>query len=190
MSSSHTQTGKHFVNTITGQEYLILQDATTTEGVFLEMESVFAPHSVPPPVHYHPVQREDFTVLQGELTVVLRGKKMVLRQGDSLHIPAGAIHGMWNASPHITRVHWLVQPALNTAALLETFTALANQGRTDGLGKPSLLQAATTLQYFTKVFRLVQPPRWMQQLLFPVLALIGRMIGLRPVHREPAEQRH
>ncbi len=46
----------------------------------------------------HRQRRETWRVISGTLTVVLDDRKVVLRQGESLFIPLGAIHAMANTS--------------------------------------------------------------------------------------------
>lgn len=101
-------------NSKTGQQIKFIQTAKDTDGKLLEMESTFAPHSKEPPPHYHPIQKEDFKVIKGKITVKINGKQKILKQGECIDIPANTVHSMWNASEETTIVNWKVQPALNT----------------------------------------------------------------------------
>jgi quercetin dioxygenase-like cupin family protein len=64
---------KTICNPVTGQNITFLQTATDTGGALLEMESVYNSTSKEPAPHYHPAQEEDFTVLEGSLSVKLNG---------------------------------------------------------------------------------------------------------------------
>lgn len=65
--------------------------------------------------HYHPRQDEWFEVLEGELTVELgAAPPRVLSTGDTLHVPRGTVHRMWNAGSRVTRATWRVAPRLGT----------------------------------------------------------------------------
>src|SRR5687768_3928206 len=97
-------------NTKTGQGIRFIKTGKETNGELLEMEASFAPHSVEPAAHYHPQQAEDFTVIQGSLMVRLNGKVSIIKAGDTLHIPAKAVHAMWNHSGQRTVVNWKVKP--------------------------------------------------------------------------------
>lgn len=69
----------------------------------------------PPPRHFHPRQDELFDVLEGELTVELgQEPPRVLRAGDTLDVPRGTVHRMWNPSSGRTRARWRVTPRLRT----------------------------------------------------------------------------
>ncbi|MCW2968081.1 MAG: hypothetical protein JWM71_1853 [Solirubrobacteraceae bacterium] len=78
----------------------------------------------PPPPHLHPGQDEHFEVLEGELTVVVgTAEPRILRAGDTLDVPRGTAHRMWNAGPAAARAGWEVAPALRTEQMFRTLAA-------------------------------------------------------------------
>ena len=175
---------KKVTNSKTGQSYTFLQTAADTQGRLLEMESSFEPHSLQPPLHYHPHQFEDFSVLEGELTVNVNGSLRILKKGDQLHIPANTRHAMWNAGNVKTMVNWKVQPALNSEQLFETFAGLANDNKTNPEGMPSFLQVLLTANKFSNTFRMAKPPYFAQKLLFTLLTPICRLLGYRAIYKK------
>ena len=70
------------------------------------MEGRYAPGGRPPPAHYHPAQEEHFEVLEGALRVRLDGEERDLRQGETVDIPRGMKHQMWNPNDEPARVLW------------------------------------------------------------------------------------
>jgi mannose-6-phosphate isomerase-like protein (cupin superfamily) len=99
----------------TGQTITFLQTAAQTDGALLQMEStLLAGKGGTPPSHKHPAQDEHFEVLDGELQVKLGRRKLVLRKGDVLDVPAGTPHAMHGGAT----VRWEVRPALETEAFL------------------------------------------------------------------------
>lgn len=166
-------------NPVTGQSIKFLKTANDTRGQLLEMETVYNPNSTEPTAHYHPKQKEDFKVLEGELTIKLDDRILILKQGDTLHIPAKMIHSMWNAGSKPARVNWQVRPAMDTEFLLETTFGLAADGRVNSKGIPSILQAAPILLKYRKVFRLAKPPYPVQQIVFNVIRLFSLLSGKR-----------
>lgn len=171
-------------NPKTGQDIKFLQTATETQGKLLEMESSFHPHSKEPPAHYHPYQVEDFTIVQGELTVRIAGEVKVLKEGNTLHIPKRTVHAMWNNSGHMTIVNWKVQPAMNTEHLLETNIGLVNEGKTNGEGRPHILQIALMLNKYASVFRLAKPPYLIQKIIFTILSPFAYLFGYRATYEK------
>lgn len=169
-------------NPVTGQDIKFIKTSKETSGELLEMESTYNSFSKEPPPHYHPCQQEDFTVLEGELTVKLKGQIMVLKRGDKLQIARNEVHSMWNTSPGKTAVNWKVQPALNTENLLETGAGLAIDGKLNKSGMPGILQVALTAQKFETEFRLSKPAFFIQKIVFAILSPLAYLAGYRPVY--------
>lgn len=176
--------GKVLKNPVTGQDIIFLQTAKDTGGQVLEMESVYLKRSLEPIAHYHPLQDEDFTVLEGELTVLIDQAKRIYRVGESFHIPKGTIHSMWNATDSRTLMNWQVRPALDTEYLLETMAGLAFDGKTSPAGKPSLLQIAWIGNRYRQVFRLAKPAYFVQRIVFSLLSPFARLAGYRSAYRK------
>jgi uncharacterized cupin superfamily protein len=64
----------------------------------LEVVGTWGPGGSPPPLHLHPAQDEEFEVLTGGLIAVIDGGTRNLASGDTLRIPRGSPHRMWNPS--------------------------------------------------------------------------------------------
>lgn len=175
-------TGKRISNPVNGQAIQFLTTAKDSKGVVLEMVSTWQPASKPPSRHFHPIQDERFRVLEGELTVELNGKKQTLREGDSVHIPANTVHGMWNESAKPTVVHWSVFPALQTEYFLETSMGLAADGKVGKKGMPDILQVALLARKYRQEFRLPQPAFLLQQCLFLLLTPFALLSGKKAVY--------
>ncbi len=175
---------KTISNPKTRHDIRFLQTAKDTGGKLLEMEATYHDHSKEPAAHYHPCQAEDFTVLSGELTVRIDGQLKVLKQGDTLHIPANKVHSMWNNSDEKTTVNWKVMPAMNTEYLLETANGLASDGKTNDNGMPNILQVALMANKYTDVFRLAKPPFVVQKILFIALTPLAYLAGYKPTYKQ------
>src|ERR1700746_63672 len=129
--------------------------------------------------HYHPTLVEQFTVLEGELTVQREGKTGILHQGETAVIQPGTWHDWWNATDHDARVRVEVTPGERFLYMIETFFGLARLGYTDANGMPSLLQLALTSTEFSDVIVFRSPPRLIQRAIFGALAPIARLRGYR-----------
>jgi hypothetical protein len=72
--------------------------------------------------------------------------------------------------------------------LIESLWGMAAAGHTDARGAPRpLLRLAVFAKEFEREIQLVSPPRWLQRLLFSVLAPIGRARGYRAIDPRYAE---
>jgi quercetin dioxygenase-like cupin family protein len=173
---------KIILNPKTRNEIKFLQTSKDTDGKLLEMESTYFSHSKEPPAHYHPFQTEDFTILFGELSIRIYGEVKILRQGETIKIQPNVTHSMWNNSDNKTVVNWKVRPAMNTEYMLESLLGLANDGKTNEDGVPVLLQAVSTLNKFTDVFRLKSPPFLIQKIIYTILDPIAYIFGYRSTY--------
>jgi quercetin dioxygenase-like cupin family protein len=176
--------GKSIDNKKTGQQISFIQTSDDTGGELLEMESLFQAHSTEPVPHYHPLQEEYFTVLEGEITVRTNGQLYVLKQNDKLHIKKGQIHSMWNHSSQKARVNWKVVPASDTEYFLENGIGIANKKKTNEQGMPGLLQIALLAKRFSHVYRVAKPSYAIQKIIFSILSPFSFLAGYRSCYKE------
>jgi mannose-6-phosphate isomerase len=71
--------------------YTILHDTSEAKVKIIEVE----PRSRLS-YQYHTKRQEQWTVIYGELTIVLDDEKVFRKAGESIHIPLGAKHRAWN----------------------------------------------------------------------------------------------
>jgi hypothetical protein len=144
-----------------------------THGEVLEMIATYAPGSPPPPRHYHPLQREQFTVESGALTFFLDGRERIVRAGESVILEPGTVHSVRNGADEPARARWETRPALRSAAMFE---ALCNMNRRGF----NLLTAAAIAREFSSELVLASPPRAVQSCVFGLLAPLARVLGKGP----------
>jgi quercetin dioxygenase-like cupin family protein len=113
----------------------------------LEVEVLYAQNGSPPPEHFHPHQAEHFEVLEGSVTTRVEGTERVLESGDTLDIPAQAVHQMWNPASEPARVLWRTTPAGRTLQWFEALDSFQRDGDTAAFG--------AALARYRDVFRLV-----------------------------------
>jgi uncharacterized cupin superfamily protein len=63
-----------------------------------------------PPPHRHDFE-ESFILLEGEIEATFRGVKSIVREGETVHIPANAPHQFQNTSNRPTRLLCICSPA-------------------------------------------------------------------------------
>jgi quercetin dioxygenase-like cupin family protein len=162
-------------NRINGQTVRFLQTAKDTRGARLEMESIYAVHSAPPPPHYHPNQDEYFIVMDGKLTVSMNHTIRIFEKGEKFIVPRNTVHAMWNEGTEPVVVNWQVCPAMNTEDLMVAGMMLANEGMLNEKGRPPLVISAQLFRQFRQEYRLASPPYWLQCLLLIPIAFIVRL---------------
>lgn len=145
----------------------------------LEVEGSYGPNGKPPPAHYHPAQDEHFEVLEGTLRTKVDGEERVLEEGDTLEIPRGAAHQMWNDADDPARVRWETRPALRTEDWFRAIDALYEDGTVEENGRASPLAFGVLLKEYDDVFRLSIGPDPVAKPLVSLLAGLGRLRGYR-----------
>jgi quercetin dioxygenase-like cupin family protein len=142
----------------------------------LEVEALYGPGGSAPPKHLHPSQAEHFEVLAGKLDTRVDGYERQLGAGDTLDIPAGSVHQMWNGGSEPARVAWRTSPAGRTLEWFEALDALQREGRVLKNGIPSPLAMSVLLTEYRDVFRLAGPDPVLR-IVFAALAPLGRWRG-------------
>jgi len=132
--------------------------------------------------HVHPSIDERFTVVSGKIGYRLDGKEGVATGGDVLEIMRGQVHDWWNAGDDEARVIVEVMPADRFELMISTLFGLANDGKTNKKGVPNPLQMAVIAQEFADIVQFMNPPPFMQNVLFGILAPIGRWRGYQAIY--------
>jgi mannose-6-phosphate isomerase-like protein (cupin superfamily) len=152
----------------------------SSSAELLEVEGRWGPRGKPPPAHYHPSQDEHFEVLEGTLSARVDGQKHELGPGDTLDIPRGTVHQMWNAGEEEARALWQTRPALRTEQWFRGIDRLFEEGRVGRNGMPGPLAYGAYLSEFRDVFRLAAGPEILTRPLIAALGVVGRARGYRP----------
>ncbi|GJD49628.1 hypothetical protein OPKNFCMD_2361 [Methylobacterium crusticola] len=105
---------------ILGQTYVPKQLSESS----LSWHATFPPGTFVPP-HIHPNQDEFIYMLEGRLTLVLDGQESAAGPGDTVRLPRGRPHGLFNRSDADVKCVFWVAPARR---LYDLFWALHNLG--------------------------------------------------------------
>ena len=110
---------------LVGDTYTITVTGEETNGRFCLIDMHIPPGGGPPP-HRHDFE-ETFILLEGEMDATFRGKKSIVRAGDTLHIPANAPHQFHNASAGPARMLCICSPAGQEKFFLEVGVPVATR---------------------------------------------------------------
>ena len=94
---------------LVGDTYTVTVSGEATNGCFCVIDMHIPPGGGPPP-HRHDFE-ETFILLEGEMQATFRGKKSLVRAGETLHIPANAPHQFHNISALPVRMICICAPA-------------------------------------------------------------------------------
>jgi quercetin dioxygenase-like cupin family protein len=93
-----------------GDLYTFLAVGEDTSRSYALWEAVVPPGGGPPP-HVQSREDEGFYVLEGEITFVADGQRVIARKGTFLNVPRGVVHTFKNESQSDARMLILVAPA-------------------------------------------------------------------------------
>ena len=125
----HAGEGKKIA--VMGDMYTFLAEGEDTSRSYALWEALVPPGGGPPP-HVQSREDEGFYILEGEMTFVADGKKVVAQKGAFLNIPRGVLHTFKNESQADARMLILVAPAGMEKMFEEMGTIV-----TDPTAKPS-----------------------------------------------------
>ncbi len=143
---------------LVGDTYTVLLAGEDTDGRYCLIDMHIPPDGGPPS-HRHDFE-ETFIIKSGEIEATFRGKKSIIKAGETLHIPANAPHSFTNASAEPTRLLCLCSPAGQ-----EDFFAQVGVCVTDRTTPPPKLDEAAQAESMKKAKSLA--PKYRTELLDP-----------------------
>jgi quercetin dioxygenase-like cupin family protein len=159
------------------------QRSTDDDGEVLHVDAWIDPGGGVTP-HVHPAMEERFEVLEGTPSFLAGREWRTAAPGDEVVVPAGVRHAYRNDGDGVAHVRCLARPPSSLQAFLEDVAALSRRGMISRRGLPkrpsALLHAAVLAERHREMVELgfpPMPPRFVQRLLFPPLARLGRRRG-------------
>ena len=110
---------------LVGDTYTITVTGEQTDGRFCVIDMHIPPGGGPPP-HRHDFE-ETFILLEGEMEATFRGKKSVVRAGETLNIPANAPPQFHNTSTEPVRMLCICSPAGQEKFFMEVGVPVATR---------------------------------------------------------------
>lgn len=165
---------------LTPHESVAIRDETPAA---LVVEGRWDPDAAPPPGHFHPGHDERFEVLEGRLWFRVDGSERTLGPGETIDIPRGTVHQVWNEGSETARAVWRSEPAGRTAQWFKDLHDLRASGRVGRNGMPGPLAFGVYLTAYDDVLRLAGPQLPVRAALVGLGAL-GRLKGYRPARSQ------
>jgi quercetin dioxygenase-like cupin family protein len=107
----------------TGDRLIVHTAPEESAGALLRFEYVTGLAMPGPPDHAHADQEERVEVLAGTLHCRVHGRERVLQAGETIVIPPGVPHAVWNGETGESRSMGEFRPAGETLAMLEAYFA-------------------------------------------------------------------
>jgi quercetin dioxygenase-like cupin family protein len=183
-----SKAGDVIENPVTGERAVVRVGTQESGGELLVADLYVRPGGAVVGEHVHPVIRESFTVVRGQVGFRLDGRESIAGPGKRLHVPPGMAHDWWNAGEEEAHVVVEISPGRRFEEAIKNMFGLAQDGKTNTRGMPNLLQVALYAREFEDVMYLTRPPRAVQKVLFAVLAPLARLFGYKGSYPEYLER--
>jgi quercetin dioxygenase-like cupin family protein len=155
-------------------EILLIRRVRNPQGqTVLFLDGTLPPGKSGPPLHIHLHEQEQGTVTAGTLGALVRTEKILVPTGGSVVLPAGVSHRWWNAGSDFLQFNGQAAPAVDLDRFLQAVFAVLNASN----GRPPIYYLAHVLWRHRKTQLIMIPPPAIQRILFPVVVMIGRMLG-------------
>lgn len=133
-------------NPAAGEKIVFVEMCDDNNGRRTIIQAELAPHARGVPVHYHNNVTETFTVTEGELSITLNKEKIILKQGETAHVPLYAHHSFYNASDKPVKFMAEIVPgSRGFEQSLKIVHGLSRDGQCNKKGIPKNISALAVL---------------------------------------------
>lgn len=159
----------------TGETITFIKTSKDTKGEFVEVITTLPANGDGPPAHRHVSQSELFEAIEGRLGLDCGDKKIILKPGQSITIPANTLHCCYSVDGTEIKFKGIFSPALSIEYFLtEMFEACNRQNSKD----PSVFDGCYILRQVQGEYYLGEVPTFVQKTIFPMIAFFGKLFGL------------
>ena len=156
-------------------EVLRMRRVRDSEGqIILALDGTLPPGTSGPPLHTHFLEHEEIVVKAGTLGAQIGTESVVVKAGGTAVLPAGTRHRWWNAGDDVLENGGHAAPAVDLDRFLQAVFAVLNASPN---GKPSIFYLAHVLWRHRGTQLMAVPPQPIQRIVFPIVVLIGHMLG-------------
>lgn len=169
----------------TGETITFTKSTADTNGQYIETVVTLPASGDGPPAHRHVFQTEIFEAIEGRLGLDCSDKKVVLEPGQSFTVPANTLHRCYSVDGIAIKFKATFTPALSIEyILIEMFDACNRINSKD----PSIFDACYILRQAKGEYFLGEIPPFVQKTIFPMTAILGKLIGLVKAKPKTAKQ--
>jgi len=162
------------VNRHTGEILRMRRVRDAAGQIVLTIDGSLPPRMSGPPIHVHFHQREEGGVKAGSLGAQVGNERIVVPVGGTAVFPAGVVHAWWNAGEDLLELSGQAVPAGDLDRYLQALFSVLNAGES---GRPSIFYLAHVLWRHRHTQAVMTPPVAIQRIVFPLLLLLGRILG-------------
>ncbi|MEO5609600.1 MAG: cupin domain-containing protein [Ornithinibacter sp.] len=161
-------------NPVTGERITFVRTSEQTGGALAELDLELSPSAFLAAEHIHRSQEEAFQVFEGHILLRCRGEESMNGPGETVRVPAGALHAWAPYGAAAAKVRITFTPGAGIEEFFDEFFRLAREGRINSKGMPSLPVSARL--GLAHDMYLAGPPVPLQRAAFRVLAMTDRLL--------------
>ncbi len=173
--------GDALANPVTGERIVFRRTTADSGGTVLSFAYFLPAGGSVPLAHVHPRQEERFEVVSGRARIRVGRRLRGASAGESVVVPRGVVHRLWNDGENELHVFVEFRPALRTEEGFEQLFGLARDGKLSRRGFPHPLQIAVMAKEYRDEAQFPLVPTVVQRALIAPLAAIGERRGYRAV---------
>jgi mannose-6-phosphate isomerase-like protein (cupin superfamily) len=134
--------GDALENPVTGERLVFRRTTTDSGGAVLSFDYFLRAGGSVPLAHVHPRQEERFAIVSGRARIRVGRRLRRASAGESVVVPRGSVHRLWNDGEDELHVLVEFRPALRTEEGFEQLFGLGRDGKLSRRGFPHPLQIA------------------------------------------------
>jgi mannose-6-phosphate isomerase-like protein (cupin superfamily) len=178
--------GETIDNPVSGERITFRTVASQTDGKYVEFDQfLYRKGAGATGEHVHLKGDEKYTILAGVATYTIDSVRKTAGKDEVVEILRGTIHqNPWNDGSEELHLLRHVAPEAGLEQFYETQYGLSREGKVASDGNMTFIQTVVVgnaihseTYFFPKVL-----PIWLQRVSIPVIAFIGRLMGLRPYY--------
>ena len=166
----------------TKETVTFIKTTEETNGEFVEMIVTLRAGGKGPGPHIHHLQTETFEVLEGQVGLLRGIEKIKLRPDETAVIEPNTLHDFWIEDNTDIKFIARITPALNFEWMLREIFASCNRRNS---AEPSPFDGSYVIAKLKGEYTLGDVPGFVQKIIFPIIAGIGKMFGLVKIKSRP-----
>lgn len=159
----------------TGETISFISPKAASGNQTIEMIVTLPAGSEGPPKHRHVKQSELFEAIEGKLGIECENEKIELNPGESYLVAANSVHRFYAVDGAPLKFKASFSPGLHIDYLLTEMFESANRRRSKD---PSPFDACYVLRQIKGEYYLADVPMFVQRIIFPATAVVGKWLGL------------
>lgn len=144
-------------------------------GEYAELIATLPPETEDKTLHTYPLQTACIEAIDGQLGIMLPDRRVVIKAGQRFQIPRNTGHAFYNADDTEVKFREVLKPALHTPWLANEIVAVSQRNKSKWV---AFFERAYIMNQVRREYYQSGIPVFIQRNIYPVLARIGKMLGL------------